>query len=121
MSYLSKGLLIAATVAAVPGASVGPAASAPTTSSTSGTEALQEVTVTAKHIQLEQRVSTFVYQIAALENAEGLPRWRKGVCPQVTGLARDEGEFILGRISEIARAAAVPLAGDTAARISSSS
>jgi hypothetical protein len=75
-------------------------------------EPLQEVTVTAKHFQLEQRVSHYVYQIATLENAEGLPRWRKRICPQVTGLPREEGEFVLGRISEIARAAGAPLAGE---------
>ena len=95
--------ILAATASAYAGTAVG---------QSSAPEALQEVTVTAKHFQLAQRVSKFVYQIAALENAEGLPRWRKGICPQVTGLPREAGEFILGRISEVARAAGAPLAAE---------
>jgi hypothetical protein len=75
-------------------------------------EKLQEVTVTARRIELEKRVSRFVNQIAALENEEGLPRWRRPVCPQVSGLPREEGEFVLGRISEIAREAGAPLAAE---------
>jgi hypothetical protein len=75
-------------------------------------EALPEVTVTARRIELEKRVSKFVYQIAALENEEGLPRWRRPICPQVTGLPRDEGEFVLGRISDIARDAGAPLGAE---------
>jgi hypothetical protein len=34
------------------------------------------------------------------------------VCPLVSGLSREDGEFILARISEIARQAGVPLAGE---------
>ncbi len=110
-------LVVAATLAATASASAGSDAfrsSAPAArlSSPDQTEALQEVTVTAKHFQLAKRVSKFVYQIAALENAQGLPRWRKGVCPQVTGLPREAGEFILGRISEVARAAGAPLGAE---------
>jgi hypothetical protein len=75
-------------------------------------ETLQEVTVTATRLKLQQRVSNFVYQIAALENAEGLPRWRKHICPQVSGLPREEGEFVLGRISDIAQAVGAPLGNE---------
>src|SRR6201999_3215495 len=84
-----------------------PTSSAP---SPQKSDSLAEVTVTANRIQLEKRVSSFVYQIAAQENGtEGLPRWRSRVCPQVSGLPRDEGEFVLARLSEIARAAGAPL------------
>jgi hypothetical protein len=76
------------------------------------TEALPEVTVTAQHLQLEQRVSKFVNQIAALENGEGLPRWQQPVCPLVSGLPQQEGESILGQLSAVARTAGVPLAGE---------
>jgi hypothetical protein len=41
----------------------------------------------------------------------GLARWPR-VCPLVSGLPQAEGEFILGRLSETARAAGVPLAGE---------
>ena len=36
----------------------------------------QEITVTANRIELEKKVSKFVYQIATLQNGEGLARWR---------------------------------------------
>jgi hypothetical protein len=73
-------------------------------------ETLQEVTVTANHIELEKRVSKFVYQIATLQNGEGLARWRIPVCPLVAGVSQQEGDFTIRRISEIAREAGVPLA-----------
>jgi hypothetical protein len=73
-------------------------------------EPFQEVTVTAHRAELAARVSKFVDEIADRENGEGLPRWKAPVCPLVSGLPRQEGEFILGRVSEIARTAAVPLA-----------
>jgi hypothetical protein len=71
-----------------------------------------EVTVTANRAKLAPRVLKFVNQIAVRQNDEGLPRWQDPVCPLITGLPRPEGEFALGRISEIAIAAKVPLAGE---------
>jgi hypothetical protein len=67
--------------------------------------------VFARRLKLEARITDFVYGIAALKNREGVARWQAPVCPLVTGLARQSGEFVLGRLSEIARTAAVPLAG----------
>jgi hypothetical protein len=71
----------------------------------------EEVTVTAQRLELEKRVSKFVNQIAAIENgAEGLARWgAPPACPLVSGLPQKDGEFILERVSEIARLAGVPL------------
>jgi hypothetical protein len=86
----------------------------PAGTSTDTSETLQEVTVTAHRLELEKRVSKFVNQIAATENgAEGLARWQKpSVCPLVSGLPQQDGEFILERVSEIARATGVPLADE---------
>jgi hypothetical protein len=86
--------------------------SAGTSSDTS--ETLQEVTVTARRVELEKRVAKFVNRIAATENgAEGLARWQKpSVCPLVSGLPQQDGEFILERVSEVARGAGVPLADE---------
>jgi hypothetical protein len=75
-------------------------------------ETIQEVAVTAHRIELEKRVATFVYDVAGLQNSEGMPRWRQPVCPLVGGLSADDGEFVLGRISDIARAASVALADE---------
>ncbi|HEY6458139.1 MAG TPA: hypothetical protein VIY90_22920 [Steroidobacteraceae bacterium] len=93
--------------------------SSPATAASAGTapyasEKLQEIEVTARRLELEKRVANFVNQIAATENGdEGLARWEvPAVCPLVSGLSRQDGEFILGRLSEVARIAAVPLAGE---------
>jgi len=76
---------------------------------------LPEVTIRAERTKLFGRVLKFVDQIAIPENGGdgGLVRWVvPSVCPLVSGLPRNEGEFILERLSEIARAAQVPLASE---------
>jgi hypothetical protein len=86
-------------------------AAAETLASSAPANSLAEVTVTARRIELEKRVSKFVNQIAATENgAEGLARWgAPPACPLVSGLRQRDGEFILERLSEIGRLAGVPL------------
>jgi hypothetical protein len=87
--------------------------SLPAEPASSASRALQdEVIVSAQRAQLAPRVRAFVDEISVLEQAGGLARWHVPVCPQVTGLPRENGEFILWRLSEVARAAAVPLAGE---------
>jgi hypothetical protein len=77
---------------------------------------LPEVTVraqrNAERAELTPKVFAFVSQIAAVDGGEGLARWQVPVCPLVSGLPREEGEFLLWRISETARSAGAPLAGD---------
>lgn len=108
----AQAVTLAALAGANPGAAEEPRAPIAATSSAGKPQSLDEVTIRARRAALAPRVSKFVNQIAATENAEGLPRWNAPVCPLVTGLPRREGEFILERVSEIARAAAVPLAGE---------
>jgi hypothetical protein len=83
------------------------------TSSTSETEELQEVTVTAQHLKLDwvqrnelvQKAARFVYGIAAVGPEEQLARWRAPVCPYLKGLLHEEGHYILERIWATARTA----------------
>jgi hypothetical protein len=86
-------------------------------SSSSGTPAgtpqpPPEVLVFAQRLKLEARITNYVYGVTTLENYEGVARWQAPVCPQVTGLARQPGEFVLERVSEIARIAGAPLANE---------
>jgi hypothetical protein len=83
------------------------------TSSTSETEELQEVTVTAQHLKLTwaqrnelvQKAAKFVFGIADVpEYSDWPPIWFDPVCPFVTGLRREQNEFVLSRVLEIARA-----------------
>jgi hypothetical protein len=78
------------------------------TESSQKSETLQEVTVTANRISLEQRVSKFVYQIASLQNKEGIARWRVPVCPYVGGVSKEDAEYSSNRIVQIARTAGIP-------------
>jgi|SRR5580658_3963904 hypothetical protein len=80
--------------------------------STGASGPLQEVTVIARRLKLESKITNFVYGITTLENYEGLARWTKPLCPLVTGLTQQQGEFVLERVSEIARTAGAPLAGE---------
>ena len=118
MSRTSAALMLSAMLAILACADTSAApeqSSAPTHDNPPARQALQEVTVTAQRARLAQRILSFVDQIAARgdENDEGLPLWNVPVCPSVTGIARKQAEFLLWRVSEIARGAGVPLAGET--------
>lgn len=43
---------------------------------------------------------------------DSLPRWDQPICPLVAGLSRQQGEYILARITRVAIAAHAPLAGE---------
>ncbi len=102
--------VLAALVAGIASAQSSAPVAAPSSRNPPGVD---EVTVSAQRArELVPRVEKFVGQIAALENDEGLPRWKVPVCPQVIGLPQQEGEFILGRMSEIARTAGIALAAE---------
>jgi hypothetical protein len=72
---------------------------------------LATITVEAQRESLKRQVRTFVSAIAAQRFRDSLARWEKPttICPQVAGLPREEGEFVLGRLSGIALAAGAPL------------
>ncbi|HEX4242569.1 MAG TPA: hypothetical protein VHZ53_14265 [Steroidobacteraceae bacterium] len=73
--------------------------------------ALGTITVEARR-QLGEAVSHFVSGVVAHYGNDSLARWDVPVCPLVAGLPRERGEYILWRISQIAAAAHVPLAGE---------
>ncbi len=69
----------------------------------------------ARHREaLERQVKSFVQQIAVKPYDSSLARWQKVVpiCPLVAGLPREDGEYVLSRISKIAAAAGAPLAAE---------
>jgi hypothetical protein len=74
---------------------------------------LDSVTVeAARHRELlEQQVKTFVSRVASKPYDAPLARWQSVVpiCPLVAGLSKDDGEYILTRVSQIAAAAGAPL------------
>ena len=73
------------------------------------------VTVTApREEQLKHEVDTFVSSaITRPYGDDSLLRWDHPVCPLVAGLSRQSGEFVLLRLSQIARSAHAPLGSET--------
>ena len=73
---------------------------------------LETVTVEARRQRelIERQISTFVSSITVPVRDESLARWQLPICPLVAGLPRDRGEFVLGRVSQVARDAGIPLA-----------
>jgi hypothetical protein len=73
---------------------------------------LETVTVEARRQRelTERQISTFVTSITLPTRDESVARWQLPICPLVAGLPRDRGEFALGRVSQIARDAGIPLA-----------
>jgi hypothetical protein len=123
MSRTLRIVLVTACLASLAAANMANAAEqSPTISSSTGkTEDLQEVTVTAQHLQLDwaqrnalvQKSASFVFGIAAVQNYKDSPaRWTDPVCPLVTGLSREQGVFVFERVSQIARDAGARLGDD---------
>jgi hypothetical protein len=114
-------LVVASTLMVLAAADVGAAEQpqAPAVETPSGAPATAlrqppQVTITAPRGELAPRVDSFVNQITVEDpdDSIGLARWLLPVCPLVTGLPQQQGEFVLGRVSQIARAAGVPIAGE---------
>jgi hypothetical protein len=74
---------------------------------------IETITVQAQRERetLERRVRAFVSAIAVQPFGDSLSRWEKPttICSQVAGLPRDDGKFILARLSRIAQSAGAPL------------
>jgi hypothetical protein len=76
-------------------------------------EQLDTVTVEAQRIrELQREISHFVSRVVVRYMYDSLERWDTPICPLVAGLPQDRGEFVLARLSEIARASHVPVAGE---------
>jgi hypothetical protein len=69
------------------------------------------VTVEAQRESIKRQVRTFVSAIAMQRFGDSRARWEKPtlLCPQVAGLPRGDGEFILARLSQVALVAGAPL------------
>jgi len=62
-----------------------------------------------KRGEVEQQISHFVSSITVNAMEEPLARWQTPICPLVSGLSLEQGEFVLGRVSQIAHDAGAPL------------
>ena len=78
----------------------------------SGKSELETVTIAARRQRklIERQINTFVSSITPLARDESLARWQEPICPLVAGMSRAGGEFVLARLSQVARDAGAPLA-----------
>jgi hypothetical protein len=72
---------------------------------------LDTVTIEARR-QLQKQVDHFVSSVVIQYLNDSLSRWDEPICPLVAGLDRERAEFILGRISEVARTAGARMASE---------
>jgi hypothetical protein len=72
------------------------------------------VTIEAQRARLRPQVNEFVASaiVRSRYDDESLLRWDTAICPLVAGFPREQGEFFLQRISQAARDAKAPLAGE---------
>jgi hypothetical protein len=75
---------------------------------------LDTITVETKR-QLEHQVDQFVQTVVVHHSGEALARWDTAVCPLVAGLSKEQGEFVLQRLSVAAKNAGAPLAPEKCA------
>ena len=80
-------------------------------STASRADSLDQITVQAQRETLRKQVDQFFHS-AMLKPpfGESLLRWEDAVCPTVEGMIQPAGEFVLRRLSELARESGVPLA-----------
>ncbi len=78
----------------------------------SGNAALDTVLVTGRRRQqiFDERLNAFVGSITTRSHTESLSRWQVSICPWVTGAAPEFGEYIRGRVWQVAKYAGAPLA-----------
>ncbi len=83
----------------------------------SGKSDLETVTISAQQRRelTERQVSKFVSAITLSARDESLARWSVPICPLVAGMTREAGEFVLARLSQVARDAGAPLAPEQCA------
>jgi hypothetical protein len=113
-------VLVAAAAIALPfhpdGArSAEPPAQDPATlsSSSDSRQGMDSVTVEAQRDgQLKSQISEFVAGFVFRYGNDSLARWNTPICPLVAGLPSERGEFILARVSQVARDSHAPLAAE---------
>src|SRR5262245_29430170 len=61
---------------------------------------------------LQKQADGFVTQVLIAPRGESLARWRSPLCPLVKGVSREDGEYLLGKLSQIAASIGVPLGAE---------
>src|SRR4051812_25433284 len=74
---------------------------------------LDTVTINARRErEIKRQINKFVSGAVFTYFHDSLERWNRPVCPLVAGLPKERGEFILARVSQIARDSNAPLGSE---------
>jgi hypothetical protein len=80
-------------------------------------DSLDQITVQSQRDRekLKHEVDTFVSSVIVppVNFGDTLWRWQDKVCPLVAGLNKQQGEFVLARLSKIAKSVGAPLGSET--------
>lgn len=60
--------------------------------------------------EVKRQIDAFVYGILVTYMNDSLMRWDAPICPMIAGLPADQGEYIVARLSQVARDVHAPLA-----------
>lgn len=106
MNWLGRGCVAALSLAVIATIHCGPVPAQ------TDTKTQPSVTIQAPRGTVDDRVHSFVQGITrdARFYGESVPRWRAPLCFLVAGLPRAQGEFVVGRLSQVASAAGARLA-----------
>lgn len=74
-------------------------------------QTIDTVEVTAQREKLRQAIVAFVSNITRWDG-ENVARWRKPVCPAVSGTTPEQGEYIRSRVLEVAASVNAPFSDD---------
>ena len=72
-------------------------------------KSIDTVTVEGQR-EVRRQIDAFVYGILVTYTNESLMRWDAPICPMIGGLPGDQGEYIVARLSQVARDVHAPLA-----------
>ena len=87
------------------------ASPAPTSQGQAGPDTVT-VQASRERKELQREVDHFVFAMSVRYLNDALSRWNRPVCPLVAGLPREQGEFVLARLSQIATQSKAPLADE---------
>jgi hypothetical protein len=94
-------------------ASIGASAWAQSPPQGSASSSIEGVIVTAPRISPEAAIHDFVQSLPlSLEPVGKIARWRRPICPIVTGLPSNFGKFVLDQVMRVAAGAGAPLGGE---------
>lgn len=111
ISLLAAALAALAAFAALAAPAVAQPVSSPPVQPVAESPAQPTITVEARRL-LQRQVDHYVSTVVIHYQQDSLVRWHVPVCPLAAGLPSERGEFLLWRISQIARTAHVALAGE---------